>query len=99
MVTTARDNVPNATFRKMDMTEIDFPLQSFDGVISTYAIIHVPRENHAKIFQSFHSILKPKGIMLVSVASWAFVILPRFCRISRILRSVLSNFIIQGALV
>jgi ubiquinone/menaquinone biosynthesis C-methylase UbiE len=72
MVTAARGNVPDATFQQMNMTAIDLPSESFDGVISTYAIIHVPREMHAGIFRSFHSILKSRGVMLVSVASWAW---------------------------
>ena len=72
MVATAHENVPDATFQQMNMTGIDFPQESYDGVISTYAIIHIPREKHAGIFGSFHSILKPRGVMLVSVASWAW---------------------------
>ena len=72
MVEAARDNVPDATFQQMNMTAIDLPPESYDGVISTYAIIHIPRETHAGIFRSFHSILKPRGVMLVSVASWAW---------------------------
>ncbi|UCC81267.1 MAG: class I SAM-dependent methyltransferase [Candidatus Zixiibacteriota bacterium] len=72
MIAAARENVPDATFQQMNMTAIDFPPESFDGVISTYAIIHIPRELHAGIFRSFHSILKARGVMLVSVASWAW---------------------------
>jgi SAM-dependent methyltransferase len=72
MVATARKNVPGATFREMDMTAIDFPPRTFDGVISCYAIIHIPRQEHGGIFRSFHEILKPGGVMLVSVASWAW---------------------------
>ena len=72
MLSAARGNVPAATFRRMNMVEIDLPHESFDGVISTYAIIHIPREYHAGIFRSFYSILKPHGAMLVSVASWAW---------------------------
>lgn len=72
MIGTAQKNVPEATFLQMDMTNLDFPPGSYDGVISTYAIIHIPRELHAGIFRSFHSILKPGGAMLVSVASWAW---------------------------
>jgi len=72
MVSTAGKNVPGATFQRMNMTAIDFPPESFDGLISCYAIIHVPREEHAGIFQSFHKILKPRGVMLLSVASWAW---------------------------
>jgi 2-polyprenyl-3-methyl-5-hydroxy-6-metoxy-1,4-benzoquinol methylase len=72
MVAAASENVPEATFQEMNMIEIDFPPESFDGIISTYAVIHIPREMHSRIFRSFHSILKPRGIMLVSVASWAW---------------------------
>ena len=72
MLSVAQKNVPGATFRRMNMVDIDFPPESFDGVISTYAIIHVPREEHAGIFRSFHTILKPGGVMLVSVAAWAW---------------------------
>jgi len=70
MVSTARKNVPTATFQLMNMAEIDFPPESFDGLISCYAIIHNLRERHAGIFQSFYTTLKPGGVMLVSVASW-----------------------------
>lgn len=72
MVEAARRNVPVATFHQKDMTKLDLPPKSFDGIISTYAIIHIPRELHAGIFRSFNSILKPGGVMLVSVASWAW---------------------------
>ena len=70
MVEAARANVPGATFHQMNMVEIDLPPKSFDGLISCYAIFHVPREKHADIFRSFHTILKPRGVMLLSVASW-----------------------------
>ncbi len=72
MIAAARDNVPEATFQQMNITEIDLPPKSFDGIISTYAIIHIPREAHAGIFRSFYSLLNPAGVMLVSVASWAW---------------------------
>jgi SAM-dependent methyltransferase len=54
----------------MNMVVIDLPPESFDGVISCYAIIRTPREKHEGVFQSFHAVLKPGGVMLVSVASW-----------------------------
>lgn len=70
MVSTARKNVLGANFRQMNMAAIKLPPESFDGLISCYAIIHTPKELHAAIFKSFHAILKPQGVMLVSVASW-----------------------------
>lgn len=69
MISTARQNVAGVKFCQMNMTEIDFPDESFDALISCYAIFHVGREKHGAIFKSFHSLLKPKGIMLVSVGA------------------------------
>ncbi|MDH3890799.1 MAG: class I SAM-dependent methyltransferase [candidate division Zixibacteria bacterium] len=72
MLKVARWNVPEASFVQMNMTDIDFPPESFDGLISCYAIFHVPRERHAAIFRSFHTIIKTDGPLLVSVGSCAW---------------------------
>ncbi len=69
MLKLARKNVPKATFVKKDMTKLDFEANSFDGLLAIYSIIHIPREKHHLLFQSFHKILKPRGIMLISMGS------------------------------
>ena len=65
MLKLARKNVPEAAFIKKDMNKLDFSVNSFDGLTAFYSIIHVPREKHFSLFESFHRILKPEGIMLV----------------------------------
>ena len=65
MLALARRNVPRAKFIKKDMTEMDFQDNSFDGLVAFYSIIHVPREEHLPLFQCFHRILRPEGIMLL----------------------------------
>ena len=65
MLRLARKNVPKARFIKKDMTELDFENDSFDGLTAFYSIIHVPREKHSLLLQSFHRILKPEGTMLI----------------------------------
>jgi ubiquinone/menaquinone biosynthesis C-methylase UbiE len=65
MLKLARKNVPKAKFVLKDMTKLDLETGSFDGLTAFYSIIHVPREKHFLMFQSFHRILKPKGIMLI----------------------------------
>ncbi len=65
MLKLASKNVPNATLLLKDMTKLDFENDSFDGLTAFYSIIHVPRKKHLLMFQSFHRILKPKGIMLI----------------------------------
>lgn len=63
----AKINVPQAKFVKKDMTDLDFPENSFDGLTAFYSIIHVLRTKHGKLFQDFYRILKPDAPMLVSL--------------------------------
>jgi ubiquinone/menaquinone biosynthesis C-methylase UbiE len=65
MLKLARKNVPKAVFISKDMNRLDFAENSFDGLTAFYSIIHVPREKHSLLFESFHRILKPEAIMLV----------------------------------
>lgn len=69
MLRLARKNVPTAYFLKMDMTNLDFEADSFDGLVAMYSVIHVPRRIHARLFKEFHRILHPNGVMLVSLGS------------------------------
>lgn len=68
MLKLARKNVRKAKFLKMDMTRMVFPSNHFDAAVSFYAIIHIPRENHSKIYRKLHRILRPNGIMLLNAA-------------------------------
>lgn len=69
MLRLARKSVPEATLIKEDMTRPGFRDNAFDGLVALYSIIHVPREMHASLYQSFHRILKPEGIMLICIGS------------------------------
>ena len=68
-VALARKNVPNAQFLCEDMTKLDFPDESFDGITSYYAIIHVPREEHHGLLANFHRMLKPGGFALLCLGA------------------------------
>lgn len=62
----ARRNVPTATFLHGDMTEMDFAPASFDGVCAFYAIMHVPREEHAAMLGRIGTWLRPNGLFVAS---------------------------------
>jgi ubiquinone/menaquinone biosynthesis C-methylase UbiE len=66
MINMARENVPRAKFINMNMNNIKFPDNSFDGIISVFALFHVPKRNHQMIFKKFHSLLKSGGILLIN---------------------------------
>lgn len=65
----AEKHVPNATFLCEDMTKLDFPANSFDGITSYYAIIHIPREEHQALLVNFHRMLKAGGLALLCLGA------------------------------
>jgi len=65
----AKENVPNAHFYCQDMTELDLPDESLDGICSYYAIIHIPREEHKGIFKNFYRMLKAGGVALLCLGA------------------------------
>jgi ubiquinone/menaquinone biosynthesis C-methylase UbiE len=66
MLSLARENVPGAEFSKMDMNELEFNKNTFEGIVSVYTLFHVPKEKHLVIFKEFFKILKPDGILLIN---------------------------------
>ena len=63
----ARRLVPKARFVRADISEVDFPPSSFAAVISLYALIHVPREEHRPIFRKVAEWLVPGGWFLATL--------------------------------
>ena len=68
----ARHLVPNAKFIVGDMTAADFEPESFDAVVSLYAVIHVPLAEQPPLFARVHGWLRPGGYFLVTVGSGAY---------------------------
>ena len=65
----AKKNVPLAQFTCRDMTKLDFPDNTFDGICSYYAIIHIPREEHHRLLANFHTMLKSGGFALLCLGA------------------------------
>lgn len=63
----ARRNVPNATFICADMCQVEFPPASFDAVTAFYSIFHVPREEHAALFRTIATWLRPGGLLVAAM--------------------------------
>jgi SAM-dependent methyltransferase len=47
------------------MCSLDVPPKSFDAVTCFYALIHVPRNQHARVLANFHRALKPGGYLFL----------------------------------
>ena len=65
----ARQQVPNAEFQLADMSTLDFPDDTFDAIVSYYAIFHLPREEHPSLLANFHRMLKLDGYLLISLGT------------------------------
>ena len=65
----ARKLVPNAIFICQDMTVLEFPPLSFDGICSFYSIIHIPRKEHRMLLENFYQMLKPDGLALLCLGA------------------------------
>ena len=65
----AQQNVPEATFLQADMTQVAFPAGAFAAVISCYAIIHVPRGEHAALLRRIAGWLQPGGLLIATMGA------------------------------
>ena len=65
----AKKHIPNANFICQDMTTLDFPADTFDGICSYYAIIHIPRQKHQPLLTNFYRMLKPGGFALLCLGA------------------------------
>lgn len=66
MLEMARKNVPQATFLKQDITAPTFEEESFDGILSLFAIFHIPRKEHQYVIEQFYRLLKPDGVLMIN---------------------------------
>lgn len=63
----AREHLPGASLVRADMGMMAFAPGSFDAIVSCYAIIHLPREEHPALLASIARWLRPGGRFL---ATW-----------------------------
>ncbi|TFH08246.1 MAG: class I SAM-dependent methyltransferase [Candidatus Atribacteria bacterium] len=69
----AKTLVPKARFLCCDITEMDFSPGSFNAIVSFYAIIHMPLEEHPQLFANIARWLKPGGFFLATIGHDAWI--------------------------
>ncbi|MFW6048427.1 MAG: class I SAM-dependent methyltransferase [Candidatus Natronoplasma sp.] len=65
----AKENVPEAHFVKADFSQLSFPKESFDAIVSFYAIFHIPREEHLDLLEKMNRWLKESGVILITMGT------------------------------
>ncbi len=62
-----KKGISNVNFIRMDAEDLDLPAESFDSVLSMYAIDHFP--DAAQALSEMHRVLKPEGHLVISIGS------------------------------
>lgn len=65
----AKENVPEATYEVMDMSDLKKEQFQVDAVVSFYALFHIPREQHLHVVQLMRSFLRPNGLLLITMGA------------------------------
>jgi SAM-dependent methyltransferase len=68
----ARGLVPQATFICADMASVAFPPQSFAAIVSFYALIHLPVDEHRPLLARCFEWLQPGGLLMAIVGHSAW---------------------------
>jgi SAM-dependent methyltransferase len=66
-ISRARQLVPRATFIRADMASLEFPQDSFQAVVSFFALIHIPIEEQRELLGRVSTWLAPGGLFLATV--------------------------------
>lgn len=65
MLASARGHLPHVPLQNMDLRELKYPDESFDGVFSAYSLIHVPAAEISKTLQGFYRVLTKNGFLFI----------------------------------
>lgn len=65
----AKKNNPEAEYIHGDFSRLTLKENSFDAIISLYAIFHIPREEHEGILNKINKLLKKDGIILITLGA------------------------------
>ena len=67
LLTIARATVPGVDFRLMDMRDLRFPDNFFDGVWVDTAFLHIPKVEAKSTLEGFHKVLKHGGTLFITI--------------------------------
>ncbi|MFH1064957.1 MAG: class I SAM-dependent methyltransferase [Nanoarchaeota archaeon] len=67
MIEISRKNAPKAEFRLMNIVEMDFPGNYFDGAWSIASLLHIPKADIPRAIGKVYGCLKAKGVWHMSV--------------------------------
>jgi SAM-dependent methyltransferase len=63
----ASARVPGAIVRKMDMRNLVFPAEAFDGVWASFSLLHVRASEIPRTLMGFGSVLRERGLFFAAI--------------------------------
>jgi ubiquinone/menaquinone biosynthesis C-methylase UbiE len=71
-ISLAKENCPDCNFFVADMRKLPFDTEIYDGLWVCASFLHIPKIDAEKTLKGFYNILKPGGILYVSVMEGEF---------------------------
>ena len=68
----AADTVPHARLVQGDMAALPVADDSVDGITAYHAVFHVPRERQPEVYREFARVLRPGGVVLMTLPGGSF---------------------------
>jgi ubiquinone/menaquinone biosynthesis C-methylase UbiE len=63
----ATSEVPAARLLQGDMSALPVDADQFDAITAYHAVFHVPREEHQAVYREFARVLRPGGVVLMTL--------------------------------
>jgi len=67
MIGTAKKRFPEIKFLVMDMRNLEYPDNYFDGLLVSFSLIHIPNRDIDNVLSELRRVLKNKGIMYIGL--------------------------------
>lgn len=61
-----------ARLLQADMVNLPFEESSFDCITAYHAVFHVPRQHHPEVYEEFARVLRPGGVVLMTLPGGRF---------------------------
>ena len=67
MLKLAKERFPQIDFKLADIRKLEFTSNSFNGILASCSLIHIPKDDVRQTLKKFHEILKNNGIIYIAL--------------------------------
>lgn len=67
MLEIAKRKNPRIYFQKADIRKLNFKPNTFNGIIASFSLIHIPKKDVNKTVDNFYKLLKSRGVIYIGI--------------------------------